>query len=284
MSKGKQLIIALVIGGIALFGNKTYLESRVRELSPKKFTTVVRAKNRIRAGTRISNSMLQATRVPEKYLPKARVRWADKDQLIGQELGVDVLKGDYLLESYFTVGGTIGRTLSQQLAGDNSRAINLSVDETNSLSRSIVSGDRIDLIFSFNLPVVNQKVSLTLLQNVLVLSTGQYSQIEQELGAKGGRPKRYNSLTLKVSPQDAIRLNYARQVGKINIMLRNVQDGELLNLPPVGSVADLLTPGDKEELAKLVQRLQVQGGNDGDRLKKQLSTLLELQRQQQRGR
>lgn len=283
MSKGKQLIIALVIGALALFGNKTYLESRVRELSPKKYLNVVRAKNRIRAGTRITNSMLQATRVPEKYLPKARVKWAEKDGLIGQELGVDVLKGDYLLESYFTVGGTIGRTLSQQLAGDKSRAINLSVDETNSLARSVVAGDRIDLIFSFSLPFVNQKVSITLLQNVLVLATGQYSQVEQELGSKGGRPKRYNSLTLKVTPEDALRLNYARQVGKINITLRNVQDADLVTVPPIGTIADILTPGDREELAKLVQRMESSKISNAERMKDQLSTLLELQRQQKRG-
>lgn len=281
MSKGKQLVIALLVGAIALFGNQTYLKSRISELIPKNYATVVRAKSRIQAGTRLTSSMIEPTKVPEKYLPKARIRWVNKDSLIGQELGVDVLKGDYILDSYFTVGGNIGRTLSQQLADDNSRAIALPVDETNSLARSVVAGDRIDIVFTFNMSLINQKVSLPLMQNVLVLATGSYSQVEQELGTGAARGKRYNSLTLKLPPEDALRLNYARQVGKISILLRNVQNTELADASPIAGVSDLLTGDQREQLAKLVEREGVNQGTSQDRIKQQLSALLELQRQQQ---
>ena len=280
MNNGKQLLIALGVGALALLGNKTYLDSRVSELSPKEYVSVVRAKSRLRAGTRITTALLEQAKVPKNYVPLAGVKWADRESLVGEELTVDVLKGDYLLGGYFTSGGTVGKTLSQQLAGENARAITLPVDEMNSLSSSIVAGDRIDILFTFNLPVVNQKVSTTLLQNVLVLSTGRYSQSEQELGGSGARAKRYNSLTLKLSAEDAMRLTYAEQIGKTHIVLRAQTDDGVVKAAPVGTVADLLSPADKDAIAQLAQRLQSARGDADETLKKQLASVLELQRRQ----
>ena len=282
MDKKKQLLLALLLGAIAVFGNQTYLQSRISELAPKKYVKIARARTRMKAGTRISNGMLESAEVPQNFLPLTAIKWASRENFVGQELLVDVLKGDYVLESYFTSATVVGRTLSQQLDSNNYRAINLPVDETNSLARSIVVGDRIDVILTFTLPVISQKVSVTLLQNVLVLSTGKYSQVEQELGLTGERGGRYNSLTLKVLPSDALRLNYARQVGSISIMLRGPTDSDILALPPVGSVGDLLSPTDREALAALATKLKASAlaTNDSEKLSQQLSTLLELQRKQ----
>ena len=281
MKKQKQLLLALAIGALVFFGNKTYLDARVSELSPKKYVGVVRAKTRLRSGSRLSMGMLEQAKVPENFVPKASVRWNDRDSLVGEELNVDVLKGDYILNSYFAVGGSVGRTLSQQLSGENFRAITIPVDDVNSLARSIVSGDRIDISITFTMPVLNQKVSTTLLQNVLVLSTGQYSQVAQELGQRGGRNGRYNSLTLKLGVEDAMRLNYARQIGKIGILLRSPTDDALAQVSPIGSVADLLSAADKQAIADIASRLRVRGdGEANERMRKQIATLLEMQRRQ----
>lgn len=281
MDKRKQLIIALVIGALAFFGNKTYLDARVSELSPKKYIAVVRAKTRLRAGTRLAMGMLEQAKVPGNFIPKASVKWSDRGSLVGEELSVDVLKGDYLLNSYFTVSGSVGRTLSQQLSGENFRAITLPVDEVNSLARSIVTGDRIDISLTFMMPVINQKVATTLLQNVLVLATGQYSQVDQELGQRGGRKGRYNSLTLKLSIEDAMRLNYARQVGKLGVLLRSPTDDAIANVAPIGSIVELLSPADKEAIVSLAARVKSKGGDEVDaRMRKQIATLLEMQRRQ----
>jgi pilus assembly protein CpaB len=282
MKKKKQLLLALLVGVIAVFGNQTYLESRISELSPKKYVKIVRAKTRMKAGTPISSAMMESAKVPENFLPLTAIRWGNRENYAGQELLVDVLKGDYVLESYFTSRTVVGRTLSQQLDSDKYRAINLPVDETNSLARSIVVGDRIDILLTFNMPVIGQKVSVTLLQNVSVLSTGRYSQVEQELGLSGERGGRYNSLTLKLPPADALRLNYARQVGSISILLRGTTDNEILTLPPVGRVGDLLSPSDLESLTNLANELKKSAltVSDNDKLSQQLSALLDMQRKQ----
>ena len=282
MDKKKQLLLALLLGVIAVFGNQTYLESRISELAPKKYVKIARARTRIKAGTRIASSMLDQAEVPENFLPLTAIKWESRENFVGQELLVDVLKGDYVLESYFTSGTVVGRTLSQQLDSDNYRAINLPVDETNSLARSVVVGDRIDIVLTFLMPIISQKVSVVLLQNVPVLSTGRYSQVDQELGLPGERGGRYNSLTLKLLPAEAVRLNYARQIGSISILLRGPTDNEILNLSPVGTVGDLLSPADQEKLAELVAKLKdtALAVSDNEKLSEQLSTLLEMQRKQ----
>lgn len=168
-------------------------------------------------------------------------------------LATKVLAGDYILETAFTSVGVVGKTLSQQLEGDEFRAITMPVDETNSLARSLVTGDRIDIIFnSRSLPNLRQKVSSILLQNVPIISTGSYSAASQELGdsSKGGR---YSTLTLKLTAQDAARLNYARQAGTISLMLRSIRDNKILDLAPITNIQDLLSAADKTTSEKYDQ-------------------------------
>ena len=278
-SKSKHLLLALLIGIIVLFGNKVYIDSVVSKYKDRNVVKIMRAAKQIRAGTPLGSKLVEEASVPEDFVPKARILWNDRGLYLGQELGVDVLKGDYVLESYFATRALAGKTLSQQLEAKNFRAINLPVDEVNSLSRSIAAGDRIDIIFSFNIPVINQKMSTVLFQNVPVIATGQYSPADEELGAKGKRAERYNSLTLQMSAQDAVRLDYARQMGKISILLRNAKDDTTLDMPPIHSVLDLLSAADRETVAQMAEQAKREM-MDQDKIRQQLQQVLEQNRKQ----
>lgn len=250
--KQKQILVALGVGALALLGNKLYLDAEREALLPQNSLTVVTTKESIRAGTRLANSMIKEAKVPSKYLPKTAIRWSERDNYIGQEVSVDVPSSEYVLQTYFLERATVGQTLSAQISGDNMRAITIPVDELNSLSRSIVAGDKIDIIFTFSVPSISAKVSAILLQNVSVISTGSYSVAEQELGTRGGQSDRYSSLTLLLNADDAFRLNYARQLGAINVVLRNSSDSGQLDLVPVSGYIDLLSASDREKVEKAV--------------------------------
>jgi len=278
--KQKQLLFALVIGLLVTFATKMYLESRISEYRDAKRTSVVRAKKQLRAGTRLSRSMVEKASVPTRYVPKARVKWSQLNDILGQELNDDVIAGDYVLTSYFRTIGTVGAVLSEQLEGENYRAITLPVNDTNSLSRSIVTGDKIDIVLTFNAPPIREKISIILLQNVPVISTGSYSAAEQELGARGVRAKRYNSITLRLSARDAMRLNYARQEGQISILLRNSKDSNTLDLPPIAGVLDLLDTSEKDMVKKIEARRMEATRVEGERFKEQVKALMKMQRQQ----
>ena len=273
-SRTKQLSIAILIGLVAIFGNQAYLSSRIDELKPDKFIPVVRAKKAVSAGTVLTSGAIQKKMIPANYVPKAAIKWADHQLFLGQEVGVDILPGDYVLESYFSSRSTLGRVLSEQLDGENMRAISLPVDETNSLARSIVTGDHIDIMFTFIAPELNQKVSLVLLQNVPVISTGTYSAAEQEIGARAGSNIRYNILTLRLNAQDAMRLNYARQAGSISLLLRKSSDSALVEIKPITGVQDLLSAADKELLAKTVSQ-QRASLKENSEVRKQLQEFMQ---------
>lgn len=272
--KTKQLIVAGVLFILALLGNKFYLQGEVDQLGPKNRLEVVIAAKGIPAGTRLSEKLIEKKSIPETYLPKSKILWANKADYIGQEVSVDVPVGDYVLGNYFITRGSVGPTLSAQLTGENARAVSLPVDDTNSLSNSVVTGDKIDLIFTFNVPVINQKLSTVLFQNVPVISTGTYSVVEQELGGQGERTKRYNSLTLGMNAQDAFRLNYARQVGQISLLLRNGQDNNPINVSPIKGVVDLLTGTDKAAVEQLISARETATQNEADKIRDQFKEML----------
>ena len=280
--KQKQLIFALILGSVVLFGNKSYLDSRISQYRNQKMVAVVSANQLLKAGDVLRSSMVQKQLVPEIHAPRARIGWSALNQFLGQELSTDVLEGDYVLQNNFRTIGTVGATLSEQLEREGFRAITLPVDETNSLARSIVTGDKIDIIFTFNAPPLQQKVSMVLLQNVSVIATGSYSVSEQELGVRAGRLKRYNTLTLRASAEDALRLNYARQEGQISLLLRSPRDNSDLEINPIGSVLALLNTEQQSALKEMQDKQQVASRAEGERFKEQIKALMELQRSQKR--
>ena len=198
-SKRKQLLFAVIIGIVAVFLNMAYIQSRVDEVTPKQPISVIVAKQPIQAGTALTKSLVKTVRVPKDFVPKVALSEGDLDANLGNELMVDVQSGDYVLDSYFRVKKAVGTRLSDQV-GENLRAISLPVDQNDSFAGSIVTGDKIDLLFTFAIPGSGQTMTTTLLQNVQVIATGSYSVTEQELGEKGGKAKRYNSCLLYTSP------------------------------------------------------------------------------------
>lgn len=282
MSKKKQLLIALVVGAIALVGNHMYIDTRIGQFQNKRYVTVLRAKKGIKAGTTLNAGLVDQARVPEEFAPKAKIDFAAKDNYMGQPLGIDVIAGDYILETSFTTPTSVGRTLSQQLQEKDSRAITIPVDDTTSFSKSLVTGDKVDVLYSFSMPFLKQKVTTVLLQSVPVISTGSYSAAEQELGEKG-KSGRYSAVTLMLSARDAMRLTYARQAGSIQLLLRRGTDTQQVDMPAITGVQDILSANDKAMLEALMreekQRFDV-APQSIEQLREQARVAIEQQKKQ----
>lgn len=280
-SKRKHLIIAVVIGLVVAYLNNWYLNVQAEKSDDKDRQEFVRVTKTIQSGSAVTDSLVKAEKVPKKFAPGCAVPWKQFDGYRGQEVASTLNPGDYLCPSSIKNPLETHDKLAEQLddaGGQNMRAINLPVDETNSLARSIVTGDRIDVILLFTVPLTNTKMSAVLMQKVPVIATGTYSVSESERGVR-----RYNSLTLKVSAEQAVSLNYARQVGKISLMLRGTKDADIVQLPPIGSVADILSPADREIVQKVMAQQRPQGPN-ADQFRDQVKEIFELQRKQNLGK
>lgn len=273
----KQLIYAILIAVVAVVANKFYIESRVDEFRPKKIVKLIRAKKAIQAGDTLRKKEIESVRVPAQFAPRVAIRAKEADAYLGQDVTVDIPRGDYILENYFSVRRAVGKRLSDQVVGENMRAITLPVGQTDSLAGSILTGDRIDLIWTFNAPGLSEKFSMALLQSVPVIATGSYSVVEQELGSKRGRPKKYSTLTLLLPVHDAMRLNFARKSGKIDILLRNSSETLPIDIQPISGVIDLLSAEQKTLIETIKQGKQM-SDEEKERLKKQLRGLFEAQK------
>jgi pilus assembly protein CpaB len=97
------------------------------------------------------------------------------------------------------------------------------VDELSSLAGGLRAGDRVDLYFARR--DGNEAVLAPLLQQVEILATGDSIESGSDPGYE---PRRFATITLRLSPEAAQRLLLAQQVGDLSIVLRSREDGELL--------------------------------------------------------
>lgn len=282
MDKRKQLILALIVFVAALFGNRYYIDSQVAQAKEVTYINVVRAKKAIPAGSPLTASAIESVKVPEVYAPKARIRWEENQNFLQQPLATAVVAGDYVLETAFATRQAVGTTLSEQLDAEGFRALTIPVDETNSFSRSMVTGDRVDILFTFNAPPLRQKITTVMLQNVSIIATGSYSPAAQE--NRGGNAARYNTVTLKLRADESLRLSYARQMGSIQLLLRSKQDNSNLELSPVASVVDVLSPGDRARVSDLARQAANEVRTTGERseemIREQARVAIEQQKRQ----
>ncbi len=107
------------------------------------------------------------------------------------------------------------------------RALAIGVTETSSVAQSVRPGDHVDLVVTTTPPGNARSVTMTLLQNVAVLSVGK----EGNDDAQGT----YANVTLMILPREVGVVEHASQVGKLSLSLRHPDDAETQNeLPTVG--------------------------------------------------
>lgn len=135
---------------------------------------------------------------------------SDPSALRGQVATADVYPGQQITAADFKVSD-VG--VSAKLAGDQ-RAVAVPVDETHGLIGNVSTGDRVDVMVGFTQTGqsgVNRPVLRTLLQNILVLDAPSGD------GGVGGEA---TSVVLRTRDEDAVKLAFAADNGKVWIVLR----------------------------------------------------------------
>ena len=117
------------------------------------------------------------------------------------------------------------------------RAITLSVDETSGISGFIMPGDRVDIIASLILESgeVNEagedetiSTSFVLAQDIEVLASGINTRITSSV-----KNLTYSSLTLAVTPEDALNISHSSISGRLRFVLRSASVDDLTLTQPV---------------------------------------------------
>ena len=101
-------------------------------------------------------------------------------------------------------------------------------------------GDHVDVLGTFA-RAQQDYATVTLLQNVLVLATGEVrgSGENEEPTTPGGAPHSFNNITVSVDPEEAELLVFAMQRGPVNVALRSQDDVATFDDVPEKNFGDI---------------------------------------------
>lgn len=166
-------------------------------------------------GTQIRPEDVRIAPVPRELAPHNCLEKIDdaKDRVVTNA----ILKGEPVVSSRLAAPGS-GPGLAPMIPSGY-RAVSVRVNDVIGVAGFIQPGMRVDVLASGRLPGVDDSVTRTVLQNVVVLSAGQVLQPEPK-----GQVINAQVVTLQVTPEQAEILTLTSGEGRIQLVLRNSSD------------------------------------------------------------
>lgn len=231
------LIVAVLFGLLAAFLTRTYLSAKNDEF--KRLTDRFNATHGtidalcfnkdVPGGTVVARGDLGVLTVPEAGLRGQALTKANLNDILGRKILIGHRKGDVLFWSDIEGGNPVAGGLAADIRR-KMRAISINVSGASAVSGMVKPNDHVDVIGTFSFPktapdgknVLQELVTCTILQNVLVLATGKETAKSPTPLFGGGN---YSTVTLEVTPREAEMLVFAEQIkGRLVLSLRNRND------------------------------------------------------------
>lgn len=209
------LVLALITGLAAA----VYAASWVAQRGNIASSRVAVAAVDIELGSKINPQMIQLVDWPTGSVPEGAFR--DAKDLQDRVVKVSVLRGDAILERKLSPPGSKGG-LSAVIA-EGKRAMTVRVNDVVGVAGFALPGTYVDVMLNTqrdNGKGEANQISLTVLEHVLVLA------VAQEASRDDTKPKVVSAVTLELSLEDAEKLDLARSVGTLSLVLRNQLDKE----------------------------------------------------------
>jgi pilus assembly protein CpaB len=174
---------------------------------------VVVASRDINLGTVLDPTLVHEVAWPAGNLPKGAVD--DIGKLTGRVIKTAMSTGELVLESKLAPEGTKGGLSA--VIGEGKRAITVKVNEVIGVAGFALPGNYVDVMVNTR-DEGDKPVSKIVLERMLVLA------VAQEASQSETKPKVVSAVTLEVSPEEAEKLDLARSVGTLSLVLRNQID------------------------------------------------------------
>ena len=223
MLQGKTpLIIAGVLALLA--GLLAYQTIYLKEKKLKEgwdLVPVVVASQDVVEGTPLDYELLAVRSIPRQFVTPSVVVPDRIDKVIGQKLMAPIQAGDLILWSLLQSFGAFEHL--SNIVRKSGRALTVDIGASGGVGGWVRPNDHVDIIGTFMDPKTNQSVTLTLLQNVIVLATGGIAG-GTNVSALDKSDRAYANVTLMVLPEEAELLVLADQLGGLHLSLRNPDD------------------------------------------------------------
>ena len=234
------LLCAAIFGAIAVYAVNRYVQQTLliekAKLAPnEQMVEVVVAKGDLKKGDIVSNSSMAVRSVPKEFTTGMSIGAAQFTNVEGARLNMDMRGGEMLLRT--SMEGVDATTFAMRIA-TGTRAMTISVDDTNSIAGLVQPGDKIDLFYSSKngeqlsrgSGYKGDTVGL-FMPSVVILATGK--QVRPQSIETGGQAaaRSFSTVTISVNPQQAQKLMMAQKTGTLFAILRNPQDKNTVDLP-----------------------------------------------------
>jgi pilus assembly protein CpaB len=175
----------------------------------------------IELGSKLNPQMLTTVDWPSGSVPKGAFQ--DAKELQDRVVKTSIQRGEAILNARLAPIGTQGG-LSAVIA-DGKRAMTVRVNDVVGVAGFALPGNYVDVMVNTQQDrrgtkenEEKQQISKTVLEHVLVLA------VAQEAGRDDTKPKVVNAVTLELTLEDAERLDLARNIGTLSLVLRNQAD------------------------------------------------------------
>ncbi len=209
------LAVALLAGIGAVFLAFRWLSNQ----SSSNVAQVAVAATDISLGQRISADMVKLVDWPTGSVPAASFAQAEK--LDGRVARTGLLRGEPILETKLAPKGTQGGLSA--VIGEGRRAITVRVNDVIGVAGFALPGNFVDIIVNTHRESNGSggrdlAISKIVLERILVLA------VAQEVSRDETKPRVVNAVTLEVTPEQAEKIDLARSVGTLSLVLRNQVD------------------------------------------------------------
>lgn len=182
---------------------------------------VVVARQSLDARTQLEPEMLEVRLVPREYAFKGSLR--EVQAAAGKVLTAPVAAGEPVLRNM--LAAEENKVALAYHVPPGMRAVTIQVGEVSGVAGRLEVGDRVDVLAHFTGRGAVGARSVLLLEDVPVLALGR-----PDPGAGRGNREgsRYTSVTLAVTPADALRLGLGEEIGRLQLALRPaVKEGKV---------------------------------------------------------
>jgi pilus assembly protein CpaB len=208
-----MLVLSVIIGLVATIAASGWVAQQGRTASNK----VVVAAVDIDLGSRLNTQLLKTIDWPTSSLPPGAI--ADPQTLQDRVVKTSILRGEPILEAKLAPVGSSGGLSA--VIPEGKRAITVRVNDVIGVAGFALPGNYVDIVV--NTQIDNEgkgdkQISKIVLEHILVLA------VAQEANRDETKPKVVNAVTLEVTPEQAEKLDLARSVGTLSLVLRNQVD------------------------------------------------------------
>lgn len=211
-----MIVVSVGIGLGAVVLASRWISQQAANVASSK---VVVAAIDIDLGTPLTPQMLKLADWPKGSVPAGATE--DIKTLDTRVVKTSLLRGEPVLESKLAPVGATGGLSA--VIGQGNRAMTVRVNDVVGVAGFALPGNYVDIVVNtedetVKAENVNKSISKIVLEHIMVLA------VAQEQNRDETKPKVVNAITLEVTPEQAEKLDLARSVGTLSLVLRNQID------------------------------------------------------------